>query len=116
MATLNKTLVVDHDATTDFSFVIFNTHRMRVFVVEADFTGLTYPAVENDASLALQDGEIKDDVGNFETINGGFALVADGAARTKVRIVDLATRNIKVLYSANSVSAGTVTISITFQS
>jgi hypothetical protein len=116
MATLNKTLVTAHDATTPFEFVIPNTQRMNTFVVEAEFSGFGYPAAENDASIELQDGEIKDDVANFERVNKGLALIADSADRAKIRLVDLATRNAKVVYTPNSANAGTVTISITFQS
>lgn len=117
MATLNKTLVTAHDATTSFEFEIPNTQRMRVFVVEMTMTGMGYPASQDDASLELQTAEQDTDVPDYETISGGLALVAGGDTRTVIRIVDLATKDTKIKYTPNSCNAGTIDrIAITFQS
>lgn len=120
MATLNKRIAEDIQATGSFSFTVPDTQRMNNFVVEMIMSGITYPAAENDASLSIQDGEIDPDSGDatdFETVDGGFVLVAGGETRVKIRIVDLATKNVKIVYAPNSVSAGTIeSITITFQS
>jgi len=119
MATLNKTIVTGHDATTAFGFDIPRTQHYKNYTVEADFTGLSYPASENDAQVSLYDGEINDDseteTVDYEIVEGGFVKVADGAGRVKVRVVDLNTKNARVEYDPGSADGGTVDIHITFQ-
>lgn len=119
MATLNKILVKNHDATTSFEYEIKNTQHFKNFTIEAEISGLTYPASENDAELQLQDGEIPDngtDTPQYQPIDAGFVKIADGSNRAKLRIVDLTAKNVKVSYVPNSVSGGTIDyISISFQ-
>lgn len=119
MATLNKTIVTGHDATTNFEFIVERTHHYHNFTVEATFTTpLGYPAAENDAELRLEDGELNTDGAQttpFEPINGGLVKIADTATRGKLRLVDLNTQNAKVVYEANSANAGVLEINITFQ-
>jgi len=120
MATLNRTIVTGHDATTSFEYIVPKTFNMRNFTVEARFTTpIGYPAAENDAELRLEDGEL-DTAGAattpFDPINGGLVKVPDTATNSKLRIVDLNTQNVKVVYDPQSANAGVVDIDITLQS
>jgi hypothetical protein len=112
MATLNKEIGTSLDATQAFEHEIPNTKNLRNFTVEAEFTGLSYPAAENDGELLLQDGEIDDknktQTVKYETVNGGLVKAADGSTRVKIRIVDLTTKNVKVKWNPNSVNGGTI--------
>jgi hypothetical protein len=119
MATLNKTLGSALDATAPHEFDVLNTKHFKYYTVEAEYTGLLYPAAENDAELSIHDGEIDDENGTvvpeFESVNGGLVKVADASTRSKIRIVDLMTKNVKVKYVPNSVSGGTIdSLTITF--
>lgn len=117
MATLNKKIAESVAATASFDYTIPDTQRMTNFVVEMVMNGITYPAAENDARLSLQDGEQDTDAPDFEIVEGAFVYVADGETRVKIRVVDLATKNVKIVYEPNSISAGTIeSINITFQS
>lgn len=112
MATLNKEIGAALDATQAFEYEIPNTKNLRNFTVEAEFTGLTYPASENDAELLLQDGEIDDknktQTVKYETVNGGLVKAAEASTRVKIRIVDLTTKNVRIKWNPNSVDGGTI--------
>jgi hypothetical protein len=114
MATLNRQIAVALDATQPFEYEIPNTGNLRNFTVEAEFTGLSYPAAENDAELLLQDGELNDKNGtvtvSYETVKGGLVKAADLSQRVKIRIVDLTTKNAKVKWNPNSANAGTIDV------
>jgi len=119
MAILNKTIVENHNATASFDYIVPNTHHFKNFTIEATFsTPMGYPASENDAELLLQDGELDTVDGSgttFETINGALVKVADASDHAKIRMVDLATQNAKIVYTPNSANAGVLSINITFQ-
>lgn len=121
MATLNKTILSGYDVTGgDTSIEINNTQHYRSFTVEAILSGITYPAAENDAEIGIKDGELNDDHGavvvNYETVSGGFAKIPDACLRVKVRVVDLATKNARVYFTAGSLTGGVIEdLTITFQ-
>jgi hypothetical protein len=120
MATLNKTIVTGHDATTPFEYIVPKTFNLKNFTVEATFTTpIGYPAAENDAELRLEDGELNTDgaaTTPFEAINGGLVKAADTATRAKLRLVDLDAQNVKIVWDEGSADAGVMDINITFQS
>jgi hypothetical protein len=117
MGVLRKTLGENLDATVQHQFDIPRTFNFNNFTVEAKFNGedtLSYPASENDAELLLQD----DEGGNsqYVTINGGLVKAAEESDQAKIRIVDLATQNVRVIWKPNSADGGTIdTLTITFK-
>lgn len=112
----NKVLVENHAMDAPFEMEIPDTFRFKNYTIEAQFTGLTYPASENDAEIQLQDGEDEDGSIDYETVDGGFVKLAEGEDRVKMRIVDLNTRNTKIVYAQGSATGGTLTkLTITYQ-
>lgn len=119
MATLRKIIGENLDATQSFEFEVPRTFNLNYFTAEIKFLGadpLTYPASENDAQLSLEDDECGDG-SSYEIINGGLTKIVGGSSKSKVRIVDLPTQNIRIKYEPFSANGGTIEkITITFRS
>lgn len=115
MASLRKTLVTAYDYSSGvFSFDIPKTFNLKNFTVEANFSGISYPASENDGFIALQDSE--DDT-TYETVLDGLCKIAGGQASAKIRLVDLNTKNVRIVFDPASMNGGTLdSLEITFQS
>ncbi len=117
---LNKIIAQDVAATAPFEFEVPKTFNFNYFTVEIVFSGLTYTVPNaNDAEIRIEDGEIDPDSGSvtdYEVVNGGLVRLAQGQTRSKLRVVDLATQNVKVVYAQGTASAGTIEeITITFK-
>lgn len=114
MASYRKVLIESHPFSGGTkSFDINDTFKMRNYTIEAIVSGVGYPAGENDASIEIHDSE---DGVNYERVQKGFALIPAGATKSKVRIVDLNTRNVRIVFNPNSANAGTLDkLSVTVQ-
>ena len=118
--TLNKIIAENISATGAFEYEVPKTFNFNYFTVEILYTGLTYTVPNaNDAEIRLEDGEINTDTGtptDYKGVNGGLVKMAQADNRAKLRIVDLATQNSKIVYDSGSASAGTIDkITITFK-
>ena len=106
MATLRKVYLEAYDVKGGSTEItITDVWKFRDYTIDLVFDSLTYPAAENDAEIKVQDSE--DGTTWNDTINA-LSKVQDGVLTAKVRVVDLHTRNVKLVFDVGSLSAGTV--------
>tara|TARA_R110002126_G_scaffold227962_1_gene372489 strand:- start:825 stop:1184 length:360 start_codon:yes stop_codon:yes gene_type:complete len=106
MATLRKVYLENYNVTLgDTEVIISNVWKFRDFTIDLVFNSLTYPAADNDAEIKVQDSE---DGATWNNTINALAKVEDGVMTAKVRVVDLHTRNIKLVFTQGSLSAGTI--------
>jgi len=106
MATYKKELISAYAFSGGTkSFDLKDTFRMKNYTVEAIVSGVTYPAGQDDAKIAIWDSE---DGVNYEQVKRGFVFIPTGATKAKVRIVDLNTQNARIVFNPGTANGGTL--------